>query len=84
MAGVQASVLFTVIVKVTVVPASAAAAVYVGVKDVSPAVIEPAPFSVHKIVPLAEVAPLTVAVALEQIVCVPPAVAVGNGLTITE
>ena len=45
--------------------------------------IVPAPFSVHKIVPFEELAPLTVAVALEQIVCVPPETAVGNGLTIT-
>jgi hypothetical protein len=46
-------------------------------------VIEPAPFSVHNIVPLAELAPLTVAVPLEQIVWLPPAVAVGRGLTLT-
>ena len=52
----------TVMVKVTVLPASPAAGVYVGVKVVAPAVIEPAPFSVHKIVPLDELAPLTVAV----------------------
>lgn len=50
----------------------------------SPEVMEPAPFSVHKMVPLVAVAPLTVAVSFEQMVCVPPAVAVGKGLTITE
>lgn len=80
--GAHALLLVTVIVKVTVFPASAAAAVYVGVKVVAPAVIEPAPFSDQEIVPFDEVAPLTVAVALEQIVCVPPAVAVGNRFTI--
>ena len=44
--------------------------------------IVPAPFSVHKIVPLLELAPLTVAVALEQIVCEPPDTAVGNAVTV--
>ncbi len=82
-AGVHAIVLVTVIVKVTVVPASPAAAVYVGVKVVAPAVIEPAPFSVHKIVPLEEDAPETVVDSLEQMVEVPPALAVGKGLTLT-
>ena len=52
----------TVIVNVTVLPASPAADVYVGVNDPCPAVIEPAPFSVQLIVPLDELAPLTVAV----------------------
>ena len=50
---------------------------------VAPDVIVPAPFSVHKIVPFVEVAPLTVAVPFEQIDCVPPETAVGKGLTIT-
>ena len=58
----------TVRVNVTVLPASPAAAVYVGVNVVAPDVIEPAPFSVHSIVPLDEVAPLTVAVPFWQIV----------------
>lgn len=51
---------------------------------VAPAVMDPAPFSVHKMVPFVALAPLTVAVAFEQIVCVPPAVAVGNGLMLTD
>ncbi|MNQ83997.1 hypothetical protein D3C85_991140 [compost metagenome] len=74
--------LVTVIVIVTVVPASAAVGVYVGVSVFTPAVIVPAPFSVHNMVPLVAVAPVTVAVALEQIVCDPPAAAVGNGFTV--
>jgi hypothetical protein len=41
----------TVSVKVTVVPASATAGVYVGVNVFAPEVMEPAPFSVHAIVP---------------------------------
>ena len=56
-AGVQAIVLLTVIVKITVVPASPAAAVYVGVNVAAPAVIEPAPFSVQEIVPFVADAP---------------------------
>ncbi len=52
----------TVIVNVTVLFASPAAAVYVGVRVVAPAVIEPAPSCVHTIVPFAEAAPLTTAV----------------------
>ena len=76
--GAQALSLVTVIVKVTEVPASAAVGVYVGVSVVAPEVIVPAPFSVHEIVPFVAEAPLTVAVALEQMVCVPPAVAVGK------
>ena len=70
-------------VKVTALPASPAAAVYVGVKVVAPAVIEPAPFSVHNIVPLVEFAPLTMAVPFWQIVWLPPADAVGVALTFT-
>ena len=46
--------------------------------------IDPAPFSVHAIVPFEALAPETVPVDDTHIVCVPPAVAVGNGLTITE
>ena len=71
-------------VSVTVFPASPMAAVYVGVRVVAPAVIEPAPFSVHKIVPLAAVASPapTVAVAFEQIVWLPEAEASGNGFTV--
>ena len=49
----------------------------------APAVMEPAPFSVHMIVPFDALAPLTVAVAFEQIAWLPPADAVGNGLTLT-
>ena len=67
MAGVQAIVLVTVIVNVTVFPASPTAAVYVGVKVVF-ALIVPKPLCVQAIVPFDEVAPLTIAVALEQIV----------------
>ncbi|MNI93165.1 hypothetical protein D3C73_1510740 [compost metagenome] len=63
-------------------PSSAAVRVYIGVTLFTPPVIVPAPFSLHSIVPLVAVAPVTVAVALEQIVCDPPAAAVGNGLTI--
>ena len=53
-----------------------------GVSVVAPAVIVPAPFSVHRIVPFVAEAPLTVAVAFEQMVCVPPAVAVGGESTV--
>ena len=42
----------------------------------------PAPFSVHAMVPLLDDAPLTVAVALEQIVWLPPAEAVGTPLIV--
>jgi hypothetical protein len=66
-AAVQ-GLLETVIVKVTVFPASPAAAVYVGVNVVAPRVMEPAPFSVQAIVPFDEVTPLTVAVPFEQMV----------------
>ena len=52
--------LLTVIVKVTTLPASAGAGVYTGVNVVAPAVILPAPFSVQRIVPFAELAPDTV------------------------
>ena len=69
--------------RVIVFPASPAAGVYVGVNVVLPAVIEPAPFSVQSIVPFVSDAPLTVAVSLTQIVCEPPADAVGNGSTLT-
>ena len=60
--------LLTVIVKVTVFPASPIADVYVGVNVLAPDVILPAPFSVHNIVPLLELAPLTVAVPNTHIV----------------
>ena len=53
-----------------------------GVRVVAPAVIFPAPFSVHRIVPFVAEAPFTVAVAFEQIVCVPPAFAVGSESTV--
>lgn len=48
-------------VRVTVFPASAATAEYVGVRVVA-LVNEPAPLCVHTIVPFVELAPLTVAV----------------------
>ena len=79
----HATVLVTVIVKVTAVPASPAAAVYTGAVVVPPDVIVPDPFSVHAIVPLLELAPLTVAVLFEQILWFPPAAAVGNGSIVT-
>ena len=50
----------TVKVNVTVLPASPAAAVYVGVSVVA-LVNEPVPLCVHNMVPLDELAPLTVA-----------------------
>ena len=55
-----------------------------GVVVFAPAVIEPYPFSVHEIVPLLALAPLTVAVAPTQIVWLPPADAVGNAETFTS
>ncbi len=58
----------TVIVKVTVFPASPACEVYVGDTVAPPLVIEPAPFSVHEIVPLEAEIPLTVAEPPAQIV----------------
>ena len=42
----------------------------------------PAPEVVHKIVPFAALAPVTVAVTFAHIVCEPPAVAVGNGVIV--
>ena len=48
-----------------------------------PEVIVPPPFSVHKIVPFDEEAPLIVAVPNGQILCVPPAEAVGCGTIVT-
>ena len=81
-AGEQATVLVTVMVNVTVFPASPAAAVYTGAVVVPPEVIEPAPLWVHAIVPLVD-DELMVAVPFEQIVWLPPALAVGNAFTIT-
>ena len=69
-------------VNVTVVPASPAAGVYTGVSVDAPEVIEPAPLSVQAMVPLDELAPLTVAVDVTHIVCVPPADAVGCKLIV--
>lgn len=80
--GAQAFELVTVIVRVMVVPASAVVGVYVGVRVVDPAVIDPAPFSDHKMVPFEAVTPLTVAVPLEQMVWLPPAEAVGCASTV--
>ena len=60
--------LVTVIVKVTVLPASPAAAVYKGVNVFDPEVMDHAPFSVHIIVPFEVAEPLIVAVALAHIV----------------
>ena len=77
--------LVTVIVRVTALPASPAAAVYVGVKVVAPAVIEPAPFSVHAIVPFEALAspPVKVYEPVWQIVALPPAEADGEASTFT-
>jgi hypothetical protein len=77
-AGEQEFELVTVIVSVTVVPASPAAAVYVGVKVVDPEVIDPEPSSVHSMVPLVALAPLTVADPFSQMVILPPALASGR------
>ena len=74
--------LVTVMVRITSVPASAATGVYVGVNVVAPAVIDPAPFSVHRIVPFEAEAPLTVADPDEHITWLPPVVAAGNGFTV--
>ena len=49
-----------------------------------PLAMVPWPFEVHDMVPLAELAPLTVAEPEEQIDWVPPAEAAGKPLTITE
>jgi hypothetical protein len=51
--------LLTVNVKVTVVPASPTAGIYVGVKVVAPEIVPP-PLWVHSIVPFVELAPDTV------------------------
>ena len=72
----------TVMVNVTVVPASPAAGVYTGVSVAPPEVIDPAPLSVQAMVPLDELAPLIVAVDVTHIVCVPPADAVGCKLIV--
>ena len=48
----QELVLVTVIVNVTVLPASPDAAVYVGIKVFAPLVMEPAPFATQLGVPL--------------------------------
>ena len=83
-AGIHAGVneLVTVIVNVTVLPASDVLEVYVGFIVPCPFVIVPAPLWVQKMVPFAALAPLTVAEVLEHIVWEPPAVADGNGFTI--
>jgi hypothetical protein len=73
-------VFVTVNVRVTAVPASEGAGSYVGVSVVA-LVSVPEPLEVHRIVPFMAEAPLTVAVSLSQIVCDPPAEAVGAGLT---
>jgi hypothetical protein len=72
----------TVIVNVTVFPASPAPAVYEGVVVVA-LVKEPVPLCVHKMVPRAEVAPDTVVVPKWQMVADPPAVAAGSRSTFT-
>ena len=79
----QVLLLVTVMVKITAFPASAATAVYVGATVVALEIVPPPLEVVHKIVPFVAVAPLTVVVPFEQIVVVPPAVAVGNGSTFT-
>ena len=43
--------------------------------------MEPEPFSVHAMVPLDALAPLTMAVPLAQMVWLPPALAVGLATT---
>ncbi len=53
---------------------------YVGVKVVASA-ITPEPSCVQRIEPFAAFAPLTVALASEQMISLPPAVATGNGST---
>jgi len=72
----QELLLVTVIVNVTVFPASAKVELYVGVNDVE-LVIVPLPLCAQVIVPFAEDAPLTVAEAPAHILCVPPAIAEG-------
>ena len=72
----------TVSVNVTDVFSSPAPGVYVGAIVVA-LVKEPCPLCVHKMVPFDEVAPLTVAVPVKHIVSLPPAVAVGCGVTVT-
>ena len=72
----------TVMVNVTVLPPSAAAAVYVGVSVVALDRL-PAPLCVQSIVPLLELAPLTMTVSFAQIVWLPPADAVGCSFTVT-
>ena len=68
--------LLTVMVNVTVWPASPITAVYTGLV-VAPEVMEPNPLCVQAIVPFVADAPLTVDVPFEQVVWLPPADAVG-------
>src|SRR5690348_13912941 len=76
----------TVMVKITTVPPSAATGVYVGVSVVAPDVIDPAPFSVHKIPALlVALAPLTVNGVVSQTSAVgAPASAVGAGVMVND
>jgi hypothetical protein len=69
-------------VNVTVVPASAAPAVKVGVNVVALAKL-PEPLCVQRMEPRADVAPETVAEAKLQMVWVPPAEAAGSWSTLT-
>jgi hypothetical protein len=74
--------LLTVIVKVTVVPASAATGMYVG-DNVVALISAPDPFSVHTIVPFANVASVTVYALVSQVSAVAaPASAVGTAFTV--
>jgi hypothetical protein len=74
----------TVNVNVTTVPASPGSGVYVGVNVFAFAVMLPAPFSVHSIVPFAELAPPTVkAVVTHVSELATPASAVGALFTVS-
>src|SRR6056297_1334551 len=80
--GLHALLLVTVMVSVTVLPASELTALYVGVSVVA-SDNEPFPLCVQLMVPLLAEAPLTVAAPFEQMVSLPPAEAVGCGSTLT-
>ena len=74
----------TVRVKVTTLPASPTAGVYVGVSVVASAVIEPAPFSVQSMVPFADVAPATTkGVVWQTSELAAPASAAGASFTVS-
>ena len=79
----QELLLVTVNVKIMEFPSSPATAKYIGVNVVA-FEIEPEPLCVHNIVPSDDEAPLTVAEPFEQMVWLPPAVAVGRASTSIE